>query len=619
MVDYDGDGFRAGPCGNDCNDTNPAVHPYQYEICGNGIDDDCNGLIDCQDPMCSYYPDCGEENICDNGVDDDGDGLVDCADPDCCFTTSCPPVDEDGDGYYDMPCGRDCDDTDPNAYPGTQDTFTYWGVAGGQATEICDNGVDDDCNGLIDLADPYCGRTPCYDWDHDGYDICDPERDCDDTNPLIHPGAAEICGNHRDDDCDGVVDEGSTIDQEIGPETSYEWSGSETNARNVHTGNVDGDHVTEIVTVGWVTASTTQGQLKIGTWNGSNGTEEKTELFNINGMETKAIAVDVGELDNHGPPEIVVTGYAWDAEGNYYGWIQVYHWDGTTLSVVTTTVWAGSNAASYSVKVGDPNNDDTNEIVTCGATWDGTRRSQLQVWGWGPRLDLLASEEWAQGDGEYSECNAVALGELDGEVKIATVGDFKNDSKYWGELRVWSYDSDLTLESSEEWESAGDTLVSGVFIADNKIFTAGLSNDGTRENGQLRVWNWGSLSLDQSVEWYTDGDTRAFDVFVANCRGDCVRDVVTVGYAYDNTRQRAQLRVWNYASALTLADSEEWYKVDDTDLFSLYIDDVDRDGVNEIITAGYANMTQLAQVTIWSYKPKEAPHHLPAAVYLASH
>jgi CotH kinase protein/Putative metal-binding motif len=42
------------------------------------------------------------------------------------------------------------------------------------------------------------------DEDGDGVAWC---NDCDDTSPTVHPGAAEICGNHLDDNCNGVVDE----------------------------------------------------------------------------------------------------------------------------------------------------------------------------------------------------------------------------------------------------------------------------------------------------------------------------------------------------------------------------------------------------------------------------
>ncbi len=60
------------------------------EVCGNGIDDDCDGLVDCADPDCAAAPACIPAPVerCDNCVDDDGDGLVDYEDPDCCSVTT---------------------------------------------------------------------------------------------------------------------------------------------------------------------------------------------------------------------------------------------------------------------------------------------------------------------------------------------------------------------------------------------------------------------------------------------------------------------------------------------------------------------------------------------------
>jgi hypothetical protein len=46
----------------------------------------------------------------------------------------------------------------------------------------------------------------CYDADGDGRTTC--AGDCNDANPNIYPGHAELCTNSIDDDCDGYVNEG---------------------------------------------------------------------------------------------------------------------------------------------------------------------------------------------------------------------------------------------------------------------------------------------------------------------------------------------------------------------------------------------------------------------------
>ena len=50
------------------------------EDCTNGIDDDGNGLVDCDDFACLFDPACsgGGGSDCVNGIDDDGNGFVDC-------------------------------------------------------------------------------------------------------------------------------------------------------------------------------------------------------------------------------------------------------------------------------------------------------------------------------------------------------------------------------------------------------------------------------------------------------------------------------------------------------------------------------------------------------------
>ncbi len=98
------------------------------------------------------------------------------------YPNPCPDVDVDGFST----CDGDCDDDDPFVNP--------------DATEVA-NGVDDDCNGIVD-------DLPIDD-DGDGYDA---DEDCDDDDPNVNPGEDEICGNNVDDDCDGDVDESDCED-----------------------------------------------------------------------------------------------------------------------------------------------------------------------------------------------------------------------------------------------------------------------------------------------------------------------------------------------------------------------------------------------------------------------
>jgi len=185
-VDDDGDGYSI--CGGDCDAVDPAIHPAATEVC-NGIDDDCDGVPDDDLPTADWYPD----------VDGDGFGelggvpVVDCG----------PPPDHVSDA-------TDCDDGDPDTYPG--------------AAELCD-GLDNDCDGALPAdesdgdADGFwaCGSPPSGgdcddgdpamhpdDLDGDGYSPCG--GDCDDGDDQAFPGALELCTG-TDSDCDGVVDD----------------------------------------------------------------------------------------------------------------------------------------------------------------------------------------------------------------------------------------------------------------------------------------------------------------------------------------------------------------------------------------------------------------------------
>ncbi len=182
--DADGDSFAPEECGGlDCNDEDPTINPRAAEVCNDRVDNNCNGLTDCDDRACFDDPRCCEPTgpeICDDGIDNDCDGRTDCddlrdcrRDPACCEPTG-PEVCDDG---IDNDCDglTDCSDfLDCRRDPACEDCFP----------EICWDGEDNDCDDLVDCADPDCAWFP----------------------PCEAPDIELDCHNRLDDDLDGATD-----------------------------------------------------------------------------------------------------------------------------------------------------------------------------------------------------------------------------------------------------------------------------------------------------------------------------------------------------------------------------------------------------------------------------
>jgi hypothetical protein len=193
------DGFDLKTNGNHCGACNHACKQSEFckdstcqvraeNNCFDRFDDDMNGKTDCEDPSCDQRS-CGvgcvclqvawAEDICDDQVDNDraldggADGLIDCADPDCTGKS----------------CRAGCTCV----------------ADGGQVESDCTDGVDNDRDMLVDCLDPDCVGKFCT--PPDIYFRCTATQQCRCNGALqVDEVGSVLCRDGVDNDCDGVID-----------------------------------------------------------------------------------------------------------------------------------------------------------------------------------------------------------------------------------------------------------------------------------------------------------------------------------------------------------------------------------------------------------------------------
>ncbi len=203
-ADSDGDGYGAGTgkckcaaaapytvtVAGDCADSDFFRNPGVGEVCGDSLDNDCDGKTDEEGGEgCDFW-----------FYDYDRDGFGDVTKSKCLCAASTATK-------YDAALGTDCNDAIPAINPG--------------ATEKCGNTADDDCDGATDEENAVDCHTWFYDSDGDGFGLSTVSKclcaasglyraavgnDCDDNARLSFPGGTETCAA-GDQDCDGTDNE----------------------------------------------------------------------------------------------------------------------------------------------------------------------------------------------------------------------------------------------------------------------------------------------------------------------------------------------------------------------------------------------------------------------------
>ena len=354
----------------------------------------------------------------------------------------------------------------------------------------------------------------------------------------------------------------------------------------------------------------------------------------------------LSDLDADGITEIVTGGYTYDVmnetRAHASAPLKIWNWNGQNLTLETSYKWPNSqdSASIVCVAAGDANTDGTTNLLTGGnmANQSGTY-AQIRLWHWdGTDLKLLTSKEWNATTGRSSITAAVITdADKDGNPEIITAGRTFNiiTNQTNAELRVWLWNgNELKLLKNVEWNDNGNATSANSLAAadinnDGKIeiVTAGYNQGLANSAGQIRVWHWNgtALSLQASQEWQTipnayaltsaggiQGNTVVNNVKIGDVDGDGAREIITGGFTYDGEKVNAQLRIWNLtAQTIALEASYEWSSEYITEVKSITLNDVDKDGNIEIVTSGVtagqtsftenATTKEMAQLKVWGW------------------
>ena len=514
VCDEDADGDLYSTDQGDCDDANAAVSPDADELCGDSIDNDCNGAVDEDDASDAgaWFPDIDGDGFgdadagttaCDQPAGLIADGL-DCDDSDLAINPDadevCDAVDNNCDGDVDEDGAVDGTtwyaDADGDLYGDSNSSL----VACAQPSGYVNNPVDCDdadanlTNGLLWYADG----------DGDGYG--DPDSastfactgatgevgnstDCDDADAAISPGATELCDG-IDNNCDGAIN----CDD-------FDCAGVDV--------DTDGDGVTDETCPDW-SCITAGSDGYVGNATGSG----LTQSYDFDGDGDHTVDTNLGETDDF----LVTTPLIGFSCGVTGGTDVAFMWEAPT--------------------------DGCYQFDTNGSTYDTVLRLYDECGG---------VEQDCDDDGGASTQSLLETSVASGERVVVVVDGFSSTS-------TGNYELNITAAASSGFSEDLDLgTVSGDAVATDDNTGMGDTVEGICTfggTGEDIVYRWEAPSTDC---WIFDSEGSSIDTYITliDASNLCYEQTVCdTASAADGTNARIELSVDSGESFFVVLDAE---------------------------------------------------------------
>jgi hypothetical protein len=176
-------------------------------------------------------------------------------------------------------------------------------------------------------------------------------------------------------------------------------------------------------------------------------------------------------------------------------------------------------------------------------------------------------------------------------------------------LRIWNWNGEnFTLEASSSW--AG--LLVSIYAADldgdgfKEIITGAIVTNATSSHDAIRIWRWNNKDL-VLLASYEGINARA--VFAEDVDKDGVVEILAAGGGIvDFNMTRARLSILGLeGNQLFLEKDVEWCTAKNAGAHSVYASDLDKNGDVEIVTCGYDNglTNSSGQLRIWRWNGQD--------------